>query len=210
MVEKLSQCNDGNNNDTVSNVRQSLVILAKILTQYYGKKPYILIDEYDTPFLKSWLSENKEHKELLSSMHQFLSETLKSNDCNVSKAILTGIHRISFGLTAAVNNMTTYSILEDVYHDHFGFSMEEIESLYRDSFNGASLKEDDKNEMTEWYNGYTFGNRKGIFNPISILNYFASSKVRSYWKDAASAGLIDRIIDTISDDDIITMTKIDC
>ena len=35
---------------------ESINCLAKYINRYYGKKPIVIIDEYDTPMQEAWLN----------------------------------------------------------------------------------------------------------------------------------------------------------
>lgn len=48
--------------------------------------------------------------------------------------------------------------------------------------------------MKEWYDGFTFGNEKDIYNPWSILNYLDTKKLRTYWANTSSNNLIGKLI----------------
>ena len=58
-----------------------------------------------------------------------------------------------------MNNLKTYSILDDGYSSYFGFTEKEVKDMLR--YYG---KDDKYNELSEWYDGYRFGNTE-IFNP---------------------------------------------
>ena len=50
--------------------------------------------------------------------------------------------------------------------------------------------QDEKEEIKSWYDGYTIGNTKGIYNPWSILNYLTDRKLIPYWVNTSSNDLI--------------------
>ncbi len=54
--------------------------------------------------------------------------------------------------------------------------------------------EDEKEEIKKWYDGYTIGNTKGIYNPWSILNYLTDRKLMPYWVNTSSNDLIKLIL----------------
>lgn len=51
-----------------------------------------------------------------------------------------------------------------------------------------------KEEIKEWYDGYTIGNTKGIYNPWSILNYLNKKQLMPYWVNTSSNDLIKLIL----------------
>ena len=54
--------------------------------------------------------------------------------------------------------------------------------------------QDKKEEIKNWYDGYKIGNREGIYNPWSILNYLADKKLMPYWVNTSSNDLIKLIL----------------
>ncbi|MDE7297480.1 MAG: AAA family ATPase, partial [Lachnospiraceae bacterium] len=66
--------------------------LCGYLERYYGKKPIVLLDEYDTPMQEAWLSGNWE--EAVAFFRSFFNATFKTNPA-MYRAVITGITRIS-------------------------------------------------------------------------------------------------------------------
>lgn len=54
--------------------------------------------------------------------------------------------------------------------------------------------QDEKEEIKKWYDGYTIGNTKGIYNPWSVINYLADKKLGPYWVNTSSNDLIKLIL----------------
>jgi hypothetical protein len=51
-----------------------------------------------------------------------------------------------------------------------------------------------KAEAKEWYDGFTFGNVRDIYNPWSIINYLDKGCARPYWVNTSSNGLVNRLV----------------
>jgi len=54
--------------------------------------------------------------------------------------------------------------------------------------------QEEKEEIREWYDGYTVGNTVGIYNHWSILNYLTDRKLIPYWVNTSSNDLIKLIL----------------
>ena len=81
----------------------------------------------------------------------------------------------------------------DQYANCFGFTEEEVfKSL--DQF-GMS---DKKQIVKQWYDGFSFGPFKDIYNPWSITNYLKEKKLRPYWASTSSNGLISKLLQSAS------------
>ena len=73
--------------------------------------------------------------------------------------------------------MTTTS---DEYADCFGFTEEEVFAVL-DEYG----RSDRRQEVKNWYDGFTFGEQTDIYNPWSILNYLDTGKA-AYWANSSS------------------------
>lgn len=165
----------------------SLLQLSEYLYRYYGKKVIILLDEYDTPLQEAYVYGY--WQDLSSFMRNFLNATFKGNT-RLERAIMTGITRISKeSIFSDLNNLEVVTAISTKYADSFGFTEEEI---------SAALKEynlsDQKEIVKQWYDGFTFGDRKDIYNPWSIINYLDKRKAAPYWTNTSSNNLVGRLI----------------
>lgn len=70
-----------------------------------------------------------------------------------------------------LNNLEVVTTTSEKYTDCFGFTEEVFASL--DEFGLSDRKEEVKN----WYDGVTFGNRRDIYNHWLILNYLDKKKL---------------------------------
>ena len=55
---------------------------------------------------------------------------------------------------------------------------------------------DKKNIVKTWYDGFTFGDKKDIYNPWSIINFLKFKSLKTYWADSSSNGLINSLVKT--------------
>ncbi len=88
-----------------------------------------------------------------------------------------------------LNNLRVVTTTSDMYADCFGFTEEEVFSALDDYGMG-----DRKEEVKKWYDGFTFGEKKDIYNPWSITNYLEERKLYPYWASTSSNGLVNRLI----------------
>ncbi len=169
----------------------SLNHLCKYLTHVYGKKPVILLDEYDTPMQESYVYGYWE--ELTSFLRNLFNATFKTNTC-LERAIMTGITRVSKeSMFSDLNNLNVVTTTSDQYAACFGFTKEEVSAAL-----AAFGMEDKEEEVKRWYNGFTFGSQKDIYNPWSITNYLDKKELRPYWASTSSNGLVNKLLQTAS------------
>lgn len=153
---------------------KSILRLSEMLRQHYGQKVVLLIDEYDTN-IQSGHAYNF-YDDVINFMRNMLSAGLKDNN-NIAFGILTGILRVAKeSIFSGLNNIRVYSVLDRKYSSYFGFTNAEVEDMAR-----YYEKEDKLPEIKDWYDGYIFGETE-IFNPWSVLNYFANDCLAMpYW-----------------------------
>ncbi|AWN81957.1 hypothetical protein DK880_00643 [Candidatus Cardinium hertigii] len=91
----------------------------------------MLIDEYDTPLNKAYGNEAY-FKAMVAFMRNLFSAALKGN-ATLEKGVLTGILRISKdSMLSGLNNLETYTSLDEAYSNHFGFSEAEVAFLFKE------------------------------------------------------------------------------
>lgn len=176
----------GDSGDEVD-CQMGLQLLSLLLHKHYGRECIIIIDEYDTP-LQQWHTCNF-YPEIVNFMRNFFSGGLKDNP-HLAFGFLTGILRVAKeSIFSGMNNLKTYSILDDGYSSYFGFTEKEVKDMLR--YYG---KDDKYNELSEWYDGYRFGNTE-IFNPWSVINYISDNCFpKAFWQSTGSNEIIGEII----------------
>lgn len=82
--------------------------------------------------------------------------------------------------------MTTTS---EKYADAFGFTQEEVWK----ALDEYGLYENREN-VKDWYDGFTFGKKREIYNPWSIINYLDKGRFDTYWANTSSNRLAGKLI----------------
>lgn len=167
--------------------QDSLKDLSYFLSEYYKKKVIILLDEYDTPMQEAYIHGYWD--EFVNFMRGLLNSTFKTNPY-MERAIMTGITRVSKeSVFSDLNNLVVVTTTSEQYADCFGFTEKEVfESIEK---YGMS---DKKAVVKQWYDGFTFGSLKDIYNPWSITNFLKEKKLKPYWAATSSNALISRLI----------------
>lgn len=167
--------------------QMGLQLLSLLLHKHYGRECIIIIDEYDTPIQQGHTCNF--YPEIVNFMRNFFSGGLKDNP-HLAFGFLTGILRVAKeSIFSGMNNLKTYSILDDGYSSYFGFTEKEVKDMLR--YYGKDYK---YNELSEWYDGYRFGNTE-IFNPWSVINYISDNCFpKAFWQSTGSNEIIGEII----------------
>ena len=169
--------------------QEAIVDLSNYLSRYYGKKVIILLDEYDTPMQEAYV--NGYWEELVAFTRSMFNAVFKSNPY-LERAIMTGITRVSKeSIFSDLNNLVVVTTTSNQYETVFGFTEEEVFNALDE--HGLS---DEKGEVKKWYDGFTFGDKKDIYNPWSIINLLKFKTFKTYWADSSSNGLINSLVKT--------------
>ena len=189
-----------NENANLSNLGRSLKFLTKILYEKYNKKVVVLIDEYDSPLVSAYI--NGYYEKAKDFFKTFYSTVLKDNSY-LQMGVLTGIIRvIKAGIFSDLNNLSTYTILSDVYTDSYGLTEEEVEKSLK--YYGI---EQEISNVKDWYDGYKFGDSE-VYNPWSILNFLQYKELRAYWVDTSGNDLINDVLKKITKNTIEALERL--
>ncbi len=171
--------------------QDALKNLSALLNIYYGKKPIILLDEYDTPMQEAYVYGYWD--EFTVFMRNLCNATFKTNPY-LERAIMTGITRVSKeSMFSDLNNLNVVTTTSNQYSTCFGFTEDEVfQSL--DNFELSQEKE----KVKQWYDGFVFGETKGVYNPWSITSFLDKKKYHAYWVDTSSNGLVSKLLRTAS------------
>ena len=179
-------------NASLKDTKGSLLLLTRLLEQYYGKPVILLIDEYDVPVAKA--NSNGYYKEMLDVM-KGLMQALKDNQA-LRFAIITGCLKIvKESIFTGTNNFVSDTIANSRLNEYFGFVQKEVDQLLKD----ADLMER-ADRMKEWYDGYHFGDFD-VYCPWDVMNYLLElqhnpkAKPISYWKNTSDNAIIRSFID---------------
>jgi len=190
--------------------QDSLRNLSVWMERYYGKKVIILLDEYDTPMQEAYVQGYWD--EFTSFVRSLFNASFKTNPY-LERAIMMGITRVRYPkcvkfaeqtsngsvltepIFSDLNNLRVVTTTSNLYADCFGFTEEEVFAALDEYGMG-----DKKDEAKKWYDGFTFGEHRDIYNPWSITNYLDEGRLYPYWASTSSNGLVSRLIRTASAD----------
>ncbi|MEO1219700.1 MAG: AAA family ATPase, partial [Bacteroidota bacterium] len=102
-------------------LQKSLYFLSELLYEYHGQRVFVLLDEYDAPLNNTFLKPEL-YERILAFTRGLLGKCFKDN-AYLEKGIMTGILRIAKAdLFSGINNFQEYSLLDEEYAEHFGYS----------------------------------------------------------------------------------------
>jgi len=133
-------------------------------------------------------------EEMSGFIRRLFNSTFKTNPW-LERAILTGItrnHIASYDARESIfsdlNNPKVITTTSNEYADCFGFTEKEVFDAMEEY--GYT----NKAEIRQWYDGFSFGEKKEIYNPWSILNFLDTGKLSTYWVNTSSNHLISKLI----------------
>ena len=129
-----------------------------------------IIDEWDCIFREDSIDDKGQRLYL-----DFLRNLLKDRNY-VGLAYMTGILPIKkYGSHSALNMFYEFSMTDPRQLAQFvGFTQEEVKSLC----NAYNM---DYDELSKWYNGYSFLRLDCVYNPKSVVEALLSQNCSNYW-----------------------------
>ena len=166
-----------------------------------GLQVAILIDEYDSPLQHSW--KTPQH-EACTAVYREVFAILKADDKYEKFVFITGITKFTqISLFSVLNNLSNISF-EPEYAALCGITKEEVVRDFKPEINKlASRKgwtfDEAVVQLTAYYDGYHFSheNMVDIFNPFSLINALADSKLRNYWASSGATSLLPKFVDDL-------------
>ena len=126
---------------------------------------------------------------MVEFIRSLFNATFKTNPC-LDRAIMTGITRVSKeSVFSDLNNLEVVATTTEKYADVFGFTEKEVFAALDEYGMGSS-----REEVKTWYDGFTFGGIRDIYNPWSILNFIDKRKCVTYWANTSSNDLVGKLI----------------
>ena len=120
-----------------------------------------------------------------------MSTALRDN-ASLQFAVSIGCPRVSKeSIFSDLNNLKVITVTSGEYSKCFGFTEKEV----FDALDEQGLS-DEKEKVKLWYDGFTFGKSKDIYNPWSIINFLDEKNYKTYWADSSSNGLINSLVKT--------------
>ncbi len=151
--------------DAIDTLQSSLATICNALFRHCGRKPVLLIDEYDVPLQKAAMKGY--YDQMSGLIGAMLSKALKTN-ADISKGILTGCLRATNeGIFTGLNNLSIDTVLtrRSSLCTAIGFTPEEVRTMF-DYYGLGRFYE----KAREWYDGYSIGG-EDLFCPWDVASY---------------------------------------
>ena len=163
--------------------------LLRALHRQTGQRVVVLVDEYDKPILDAL-----ETPEVALANRGFLRGlygVIKDSDAHVRFTFLTGISKFSkVNLFSQLNNLTDLT-LDPVYSSICGYTEGDLETVFAPELAGL-----DREQVREWYNGYSWLGAEKVYNPYDVLLLLRRREFKAHWFETGTpAFLVDKLFE---------------
>ena len=139
----------------------------KVLHERSGQRVVLLVDENDKPILDA-LSVPEVARANRDFLHSLYSTT-KDCDAHIHFTFLTGVSQFSkANIFSGLNNLTNIT-LDTRYSAICGYTDVDLDTVFAPELPGL-----DREEIRDWYNGYSWRGDEKVYNPFDILLLFNS------------------------------------
>ena len=181
---------------SVGFIKNAIKFLTTCIYKHFGKKVWVLIDEYDNAIHRAYTEFgqdaknprqfSKEFKGVLALFRDLMSAAFKDNDY-LERGVITGILRIAqANLFSGLSNVKEYGVLNKRFARYYGFEQHEVDILCKQ----YQIPAHKQKQLAEWYNGYSYGGLK-LYNPWSIMNCMTDEDgyLKNYWESTSYGAL---------------------
>ena len=154
-----------------------------------AQKVVLLIDEYDKP-LVDYIDQTEKAEENREILKSFFS-VIKDSDPFLRFFLITGVSKFSkVSLFSDLNHLRDITLADD-FATLTGYTQQELNHYFRDEVEQLAQTRGESaaqlyDQIKLWYNGYSWDSPDRLYNPFSILNFFASGKFHNYWWDTGT------------------------
>jgi hypothetical protein len=185
------------------------IMLASLIEELYEKygekeKVAILIDEYDAPIVRH-IDNPRKAEAVRGDLADFYA-MLKSNQDQLGHIFITGVSRFTkASIFSALNNLEDLT-MDDKFAAICGLTQADLDDIIerdqdralnalinRQSLPKGSTRDDLRRLLKDWYDGYTWDGQTRVYNPWSIMNFFDTTKIRSYWMGSGNPTFIQKL-----------------
>ena len=148
-----------------------------------GQRVVVLVDEYDKPILDAL--EEPEVARANRNYLRGLYGVIKDSDAHVRFTFLTGITKFSkVNLFSQLNNLTDIT-LDPVYSSICGYTEDDLDAVFAPELGGL-----DREQVREWYNGYSWLGAEKVYNPYDVLLLLRRRKFAAHWFETGTPAFL--------------------
>ena len=163
--------------------------LLEVLHKRTGRRVVVLVDEYDKPILDALgePSVARANRDFLRSVYG----VIKASDAHVRFTFLTGVTKFSkVNLFSQLNNLIDLT-LEPAYSSICGYTEGDLDTVFAPELEGL-----DREQVRDWYNGYSWLGAEKVYNPFDVLLLLRRRTFDAHWFETGTpAFLVDTLFE---------------
>ena len=151
-----------------------LSALLEALHRQSGQTVTVLVDEYDKPILDALDAPEvaRANRDFLRGLYA----VVKDCDAHIRFSFITGVSKFSkVSLFSGLNNLTDIT-LEPGYSAICGYTDVDLDTVFAPELGGL-----DRDQIRDWYNGYSWRGADKVYNPFDILLLFRKREFAAHW-----------------------------
>ena len=164
-------------------IKSGLHFLSDALYAHYGKKVWILVDEYDAVANVAYREFSEGDCEKTISLFQGIYEAAFKGNNYLEKGVLTGVQYIAqSGMLSGLNNLGKVDFTNANYAQHYGLNQEEVDHF----FTHFKVPSDLSDKAKQWYDGYRvpkYDQSKSTTQKLGVLEKYNVWSIVSYLKE---------------------------
>ena len=148
--------------------------LVRMSSARAGQRAVILVDEYDKPILDALDAPEvaRANRDFLRGLYG----VVKDCDAHIRFSFITGVSKFSkVSLFSGLNNLTDIT-LEPGYSTICGYTDVDLDTVFAPELGGL-----DRDQVRDWYNGYSWRGEEKVYNPFDILLLFRKREFAAHW-----------------------------
>ena len=170
--------------------------LLRALHRKAGRRVVVLVDEYDKPILDAL--EEPEAARTNRDYLRGLYGVIKDCDAHVRFSFLTGVSKFSkVSVFSVLNNLTDIT-LDPAFSAICGYTEGDLDKVFAPELDGL-----DRQQVREWYNGYSWLGEEKVYNPYDVLLLLRRRQFAAHWFETGTPAFL---VDTLFKRRVSTVT----
>ncbi len=161
--------------------------LIQTLRERSGHPVAVLVDEYDKPILDALEKPAvaRANRDFLRGLYG----TVKFCDADIRFTLLTGVSKFSkVNLFSGLNNLIDIT-LDPRYSAICGYTEADLDAVFAPELPGLN-----RDEIRDWYDGYSWRGDERVYNPFDVLLLFDTREFKAHWFETGTPKFL---IDTL-------------
>ena len=148
--------------------------LVRMSSAQAGQRAVVLVDEYDKPILDALDAPAvaRANRDFLRGLYA----VVKDSDAHIRFSFITGVSKFSkVSLFSGLNNLKDIT-LHAPYSALCGYTEADLDTVFAPELGGL-----DRDQVRDWYNGYSWRGEEKVYNPFDILLLFDTREFAAHW-----------------------------